>query len=138
MDDHVAVTRADDGDVVDARRRVRKEIGNVDAGPAVFLKRSLGAEQLRVWLNLLILRLAKLLRALLAVQLLQERLGIEGLQMARPAGHEEENDRFGLGVRQVRRPWRQRVMRCCANLLVVQKRRQGKPAEAAKRFGEKL
>ena len=48
VDDHVAVARADDGDVVDALRRVREQVGDLDAALAVLLERPLRAEQLGV------------------------------------------------------------------------------------------
>ena len=46
----------------------------------------------------LILRLAELGRPLLAVELVQQRLGVERLQVARSAGHEQEDDRLRLGL----------------------------------------
>ena len=97
VDDHVAVARADDGEVVDALGRVREQVGDFDAALAVFLKRALGAEQLAHPSDELILRLAELRRPRLAVQLVQQRLGIEGLEVARPAGHERKMTDFAFG-----------------------------------------
>ena len=69
----------------------------------------------------LIFALAEAGRPLLPVQLVQQRLGIERLHVAGPAGHEQEDDRLRLGfVRHVRRLGRQRIDRgaapssCCS------------------------
>ena len=59
-------------------------------------------------LDELILGFAELRRPLLPVELVQQRLGIEGVHVAGPAGHEEKDHRLGLGlvghVRRLRAP----------------------------------
>ena len=71
----------------------------------------LRAENARLRIDVLILRVAELRRALLAVQLVQQRLGVEGLQVGRAAGHEQEDDRLRLRVvRHVRRLRRERIV----------------------------
>ena len=138
VDDHVAVARADHGDVVDAAGDVREEVGDLDAALAVLPERPPGAEQPGVALDELILRLAELLRARLAVELVQQRLGIERLEMARPAGHEQEDHRAS--------PWP-----ACGpawgpagsatparSLLPVQERGEGEAAEAAEGVADEL
>ena len=72
---------------------VREQVGDLDAALAVLLERPPGAEQPGVALDELILRLAELLGPRLAVELVQQRLGVEGLEVAGPAGHEQEDDR---------------------------------------------
>ncbi len=97
VDDHVAVARPDHRDVVDAARDVREEVGDLDAALAVLLERPARAQQLGVALDQLVLGLAELLGPPLPFELVQERLGIERLQVAGPAGHEQEDDRARLG-----------------------------------------
>ena len=62
------------------------------------LERPLRAEQLGVAVDELILRFAELRRSRLAVQLVEQRLGIERFQVARSAGHEQKDDGLGLAV----------------------------------------
>jgi hypothetical protein len=61
---------------------------------AALLERALGAENARIRIDVLILHIAKFRRALLPVQLVQQRLRVEGLQMRRSAGHEQEDHRL--------------------------------------------
>ena len=62
------------------------------------------AEQLGALRDELVLGLAELCRPRLAVELVQERLGVERVEVARPAGHEQEDDalRLRLEVRLLR------------------------------------
>ena len=78
---------------------------------AVLLERALGAQNARLGIDVLILHFAEFGRALLAVQLVEQRLGVEGLQVRRPARHEQEDERLRLGlVRHVRRLGRERIV----------------------------
>ena len=77
-----------------------------------FLKVRLVPSSLAFGADELILRFAELGRPLLPVELVQQRLGIERLQVARPARHEQEDHRLGLGSRHVRRLWA-RADSCC-------------------------
>ena len=96
----------------------------------MFLEPSPGAEQLGIALHELVLRLAKLLRPRLPFELIEQRLGIERFEVARPAGHEQEDHGRRLGGK-VRRFGCERVNDGRAGLLVVQERGQREPAEAA-------
>src|SRR5262245_52453289 len=92
----VALAGTDDRDVIDAGGEIWKQVRDFDSALAVFPKRAPGAEQLRGRLDELILRFAEFLRARLARELVQQRLRIECLHVARSAGHEQENDRLRL------------------------------------------
>ena len=98
VDHHVAVAGADDRDIVDALGEVREQVGDFDAALAVAFEGALGAEQSRFVVDELILRFAELGRPLLAVELVQQRLGIEGVHVAWTAGQEQEDHRLGLGL----------------------------------------
>ena len=117
---HLRIHRADDRDVVRVRRRLRKDLADLEATLAVFLelkrrrkRRSglaLGAEIL-AWQ-----RLTRVLR--------QQRLGIERVHVRRTAVQEEMDDAFCFGCK-VRRP---RNRRRCQHRLAL---RQGAQREGA-------
>ena len=90
-------------------------------------------------LDELILRFAELRGPRLAVELVEQRLGVERFEMARPARHEQEDDRLGLG-RQMRRPWPRADSSAPAAgaASFVQQRRQRQAAEAAEGIAEEL
>src|SRR5205823_11156973 len=67
VDNAVAVAGTEHGEIIDASRRVREQVGNLDAGLAVFLEGAPAAEQASALLNELILRLSELGGARLAV-----------------------------------------------------------------------
>ena len=85
------------------------------------------AEEASVGLDELIIGLPELRRPRLAVQAVEQRLGIERLQMARAAGHEEEDDGLGLGGATGRAGFE----RIGADAFVVQHGRERKAADAA-------
>src|SRR5215469_6259605 len=95
--------------VVDTPRRVREEIGYLDASAAVLPKGAFAAEQTSIRSDKLIFGVAEPFGARLAVELDEEWLGIEGFQMAGAAGHEQEDHGFRLRLRQMRRFGRQRI-----------------------------
>ena len=76
--------------------QVREQVGDFDAALAVPLEGALGAEQARFGVDELILGLAETLRPLLAVQLVEQRLGIERVHLAGAAGQEQEHHRLSL------------------------------------------
>ena len=137
VDDHVAVARPDHGDVVDATGDVGEEVGDFDAALPILSERATGAQQPGVTLNLLILHVAELFRARLALELVQQRLGIEGLEMAGPSGHEQEDHRGRLG-RDVDRPGGQGIVHAGAEPLPVQDRGEGQAADAAEGVADEL
>ena len=99
----------DDGDVVDDRREVRQQLGELGAALAVPGELELGAEQLRVGLDERgAIALDQLRRRQRAVELGELRLVVEQLQVAGRAGHEEEQDPLGLRCI-MRRLRRQRI-----------------------------
>ena len=102
-----------------------------------FRKVRLRAEEPGVALDELVLGLAELLGPRLAVELVEQRLGVERLQVARPAGHEQEDDRLRLG-REVRRLRGERVGRAGAGLLLLEHRGEREPAEAAEGVADEL
>ena len=61
---------------------MREQVGDFDAALAVFLKVRLRAEDARVLVDELILDFAELGGPLLAVELVEQRLGVEGLEVA--------------------------------------------------------
>ena len=85
-----------------------EQVRDIDPGLAVFLEGALGSEELGVRFDELIFGFAELRRARLAAELIEQRFGIECLDVARPPGHEQEDDRFGLGLF-VRLLWGKRV-----------------------------
>jgi hypothetical protein len=133
VDHHVAMTRPQHRDVVDAAGRVREQVRDLDPGLTVLPKRAPRAEQPSVVLNELVLRFAELRRSLLSVELVQQRLGIKRLDVTRAARHEQENHRPGPG-RMMRLPARQRIGDSRAGLFLVQQRGQRQPAEPATRI----
>ena len=127
---HVAMAGADHRHLVDPFRHVRKQVGDFDPALTVFFERALRAEQLGGLFNELVFRLAEFRRARLAVEFVEQRLGVERFDVARPARHEQENDRLGFGV-QMRRLGSQRVDGVGAKLLTGQHRRHRQRAESA-------
>src|SRR6185437_5301455 len=132
----IAVTRAHDGDVIHAASRVRKQIGYLDAGATAFLEFSFAAKKASFLGNKLIFGIAKLFGTRLAIEFVQQRLGIERLQMTGTTGHEQENDRFRFALRQIRRFWCQRI-RGSANRVLMQERCQSQCAEATECVSQK-
>src|SRR5262245_23650033 len=118
---------AEDGDVIDASRQVRKQIGYFDTALTVLAELPCRAQQPGVLLDELVLRLTKLGRSRLAVQPVQQWFGVEGFQVTGPTSHEQEDDR----------PCLRRLMRLfsCERVgtrpLLLQQRGQCQRAEAA-------
>ena len=137
MDDHIAVARPDDRDIVDARGSLWEEVGNLDAALTVLLEGATAAEQLGVALDELVLGFAELLGARLAVELIEQWLGIEGFEVARPSRHEQEDHRARLGL-MMRRLRAERARRTGAGLLFPQDRRQREAAKSAEGIAHKL
>src|SRR5262249_40917348 len=136
MDDHVAVARTDDGDVVDASAHVGKQIRNFDAALSVFAERAFRPQQPRVALDELVLGLAELFGPGLAIELIQERLGTNRSDVTGAAGHEEEDPRAGL--RRKRGPSGGQLAVRSGVRLVIEERRQRKPAETAAGVAEEF
>src|SRR5262249_49623746 len=136
VDDAIAVTGTQHGKVVDPCGGVREQVGNLDAGLTVLLEDALTAKQAGILLDELILRLAELCGTRLAVEVIQERLGVEGVEMTGSAGHEEENDSPGPGTGFVRRLRGERVGRGAAQVVLVEEGSQGQRPEATEGFAE--
>ena len=137
--DHIAVHGADHAEIVDDLRLVGEEVGDFDARLAVLLEGSLAAQNARFGIDVLVLHFAELGGALLAAELIEQRLGVPGLQVRRTAGHVDEDERLRLGlVRHVRRFGRQRIVARGARLRFGEHGREGKRACAAEAIGEEL
>jgi hypothetical protein len=134
VNDRVAVAGTNDGDIIDAGSDVGKEVRDFGPALAVPAERAPAAEELGVAGDELIFRLAELGRPALAVELVQERFGVERFQVAGTAGHEEEDDgpRLRLEVRPLRHLWR------CTPSFLVQHGSQPHGAEADESIAEKL
>ena len=125
MHDLVAETRSDDGDVVDAVTDTREQVRHFQPTLAVLAKLAIAAEQLGVRFDELILRFAERCGTLLTVESIEQRFGIEGFNVTRTTGHEQENHRFRQPVCP-RWPSRQRIPRwvCRRGLLGMPQARQ--------------
>ena len=132
-----APARAEKGNVVHTRGKVRQQVGDLDARLTVFLEHAGAGEQGRIALGELAGIIAEAGRQRLAVPLRQFGLGVEQVDVAGPAEHEEEDDRLGLplevtglgGERIVRRSsgyWRR--SRRCAEAVAGQQPVQGRDA----------
>src|SRR5262249_25981242 len=110
---------------------------HLDAGPAIFAKGAFAAEQTSIRGNKLIFGIAKRFGSRPAVELIEQRLGIEGFEMAGAAGHEQKDHRFRLGMGKMRRLGSQRISRSGAEAVVVKQGGQGESTEAAKGISEK-
>src|SRR5579864_4541009 len=119
---HIRMHGANDANVVNALCGVWKDFAYFDAALAVLLK--------LVWRGErgpgLALRAQILAWQGLARELRQHRLGVEGVEVRRPAIHEKMNHALGLG-REVRPPRRQRM---------VAVGRSGKPGCAIKQTSQ--
>jgi len=138
---HVAVDGAEHRDIVDACGGVGKQIRHFDAALAILFEGTPGAQQRGIGLHELVLRFAEFGGALLAVELVEERLRIEGVDVAGSTGHEEEDHRFRLGlVRHRRSFWREWIGTQLrgAGIAPEQKIGHGDGSEAAKCIGEKF
>ena len=100
---HVGVHRPDHADVVDALGRLREQLADLDAALAVLLELERRGER-RAGLPLG----RQVRRQRLARLFGQRGLGVERVDMGRPAVHEQVDDPFGLR-RELRRLRRQRV-----------------------------
>src|SRR5882762_6656475 len=96
MHHYVAMTRADHRQIVQALGDMRQKIRYFDSALPVSAKRSLGTEKAWVAGDELVLWFAEGGRPLLPVELIQQRLRVEGFQMTRSARHEKEDDRLSL------------------------------------------
>ena len=144
MNEGIVVAGAHDGQVIGVARDVLEQVGNLQSGLAVSLKRESRAHQLRIG------RLDELQRQIvgfeavgqrLAIALLQLRFRIESVHVARAALHEQENDTFGRGGK--RRPFRceqtrQGRSRCAAGRIAGKQIPQGHRAKAQGGLGQKL
>ena len=104
----VGVEAADEADVVHALRDVREQRRDVAPALAVFLELPGTPQQRRIALRELADDRAVALGQRLAVELLERRLRVERVDLARPADHEQEDDRLRLR-REVRRLRRERI-----------------------------
>src|SRR3954449_10161474 len=93
MREPLVMTRPDHRQVVGTLRGMREEVRNVQARLPVFLERSPGCEKYGLpELCILKIGIAKAFRWMLAVQLPQQRLRIEGIHVAGAALHEQRDD----------------------------------------------
>ena len=105
-----------------------------------FLNVRLQPEDARLRIDVLILDVAELGRALLPVELVEQRLGVERFQVRRAARHEQEDAR--LSPWRVRHVRRLRARAGCnvrrARLVLRHHGREGERAESAEAVGQKL
>ena len=85
----LVVHRPDNADVVDALRDFGKKFADFDPASSGLPEHKRGLHQFAL--------LGRSLRRVLAVELLQFRLRIEGIDVRRPAVHEQEDDALDLG-----------------------------------------
>ena len=106
MVDVVGDHRADDADVVDAGGNLRKQFADLDAALAVLLELERRLQQVaRFGTD----EFRHLERQRFAVEGGEFRLGVEGIDVRRPAGHEQEDETLGLrGI--LRGSLRQRIV----------------------------
>ena len=126
---HVPMAGPDHRDIVNTFGRVRKQIGNFDPALPVSLKGPLRPEELSFRGDKLIFRFSKTSRPLLAIQFVEQWLGIVSLDVARPAGHEQEDDSRSLR-RHIRRLGSQRIHASGGALQHRAHRQRAKPAES--------
>ena len=131
MDDTVAVAAANDGDVVDALRRLRKQVGNRNSGFPVPAKGPFRTKQLGTGFDLLVFDVAERFRPVLSVEPVEQRLGVERFDVTRAAGHKEENDRSGLGRVRMRGRCGERIAGGCFEPLFPEHRRQRQRSDSA-------
>ena len=106
---------------------------------AVLLEGPLAAQNARFGIDVLVLHFAELGGALLAAQLIEQRLGVPGLQVRRSARHVDEDERLRFGlVRHVRRLGRERIVARRARLRFGEHGRKGQGTGAAEAVGQKL
>src|SRR4051794_18542961 len=96
--------RAEDAEIIDALGDVGEEFADGQSALPILFEAPRGLEQL-AGLGKLDARLGEGIG--LAIIALEQRLGVEGIDMARSAFHEQEDDAFGLGgkVRGLRGEW---------------------------------
>ena len=114
--------RANDGDLVRVLRDVRQRLGELGAALAVLAKAKRALEQVAGDAFIV----GDLSGRRLAVVAIEHRLGVEQIDLARPAVHEELDDGAGLR-REVRLP-ETNVMGCAVQI-GLQQRREHEPAE---------
>ena len=142
MVERFAVQRANQCDVVDTRGDVRQEIRDFHAAPAVATKRTRTAHQDgRVLLDERKPHLVgHRVRQLLTVKLVELGLGVEQIELARRAGHEQED--AILGFRSEMRPLRGKriagVRRRRQDVVFVQQGSQRDGTEPTGRRGQKV
>src|SRR5262249_1453749 len=90
------MTGADNRDVVHTLGEVWKQIRDLDTAFAVSLERALCAEQFCIGAHELVFRFAETRRSLLPMKFIEQRLGIEGFQVAGAATEEKEDYRLRL------------------------------------------
>ena len=103
----VGVAGPQDRNAVGVRVHVRHQVRHVHARVAVLAPLAMTAQAKRVVFEKLAVNLAEAGGQRLGVEPIQERLGVEQIHLARPAGHEQENAALGLGGHMAR-PGRQR------------------------------
>ena len=137
--EHVRRAGADEAHVVHDPRRARKQLAHPHSGLPVAAEGALRSEQLGLVLERAVHEREPLAREIrigdrLAVELRETRLGVEQVELRRPAGHEEVDDVLGAGrmMRRLRRE-RMRRRRCRGERAAVQQRteRDGAQPEPA-------
>ena len=116
---------------------MREQIGDFDSVLPIALKRPLGSEQARFRVHELIFGLSKALRPLLAIQFVQQGLGVERVHLAGTARQKQEHHGFRLGLH-VRRFGSERVIARCARGLLLQHGAERQGADSTAGIAEKL
>ena len=106
VNERFMMARANDGQAVGVFSQFRKQIRNLQAGLPVTLERKRRGHQLAIRRFHELEREPFRIEAggkRLAIEFAKQWFGIESFEMARPAGHEQEDHTLGLGE-EVRRP----------------------------------
>jgi len=97
MDDLVAGAGSDDGKFIDAGTHVWKKVRYVDSTFTMPAESTFRPEQLRITLDELILRFAKLTGAWLTVEFVQQRLRVKGFELAWATRHKQKDNAASSG-----------------------------------------
>ena len=128
------MTRPNHGDVVDAPGGVREQVRHLNSAFSVLGELPSGAEQLRPFRHELILGFAELSRTRLSIEFVQQRFGIEGVDVGWATRHEQEDDAPGFRLK-VRFPGCKGVEFTVFGTEQIDQRQR---AEPAKRCGQEL
>src|SRR5262245_28182441 len=137
MNHHIAVAGADHRHIIDALAEVWEQIRDFDSALAVSLERAFCAQQFCIGAHELIFRFTETGRALLPIQFIQQRFGIESFHVTRSATEEEEDHGFRFGGL-LRFAWRKRITALRASLFMRKHRAERQCAKTSAGVAQKL